>query len=62
MAPLNTIVNSMLWAAYGDALGFITELCDKKTLKYRTHGIDYVTQLIRGALWYFNQSAKRMLF
>lgn len=46
MTTLNTIVNSMLWAAYGDALGFITELCDKKTLKYRTNGVNYVTQLI----------------
>ena len=36
----------MRWAAYGDALGFITELCDKKTLKYRTNGVNYVTRLI----------------
>lgn len=31
----NIIVNSALWAAYGDALGFITELADKKILKAR---------------------------
>ncbi|UKA26673.1 ADP-ribosylglycohydrolase family protein [Photobacterium damselae subsp. damselae] len=31
----NMIVNSALWAAYGDALGFITELADKKILKAR---------------------------
>lgn len=29
------IVNSALWAAYGDALGFITELADEKTVRYR---------------------------
>ncbi|MCQ3811281.1 MAG: ADP-ribosylglycohydrolase family protein [Acidimicrobiia bacterium] len=28
----------MLWAAYGDALGFISELTDEKGLKRRTHG------------------------
>ena len=30
--------NSMLWAAYGDALGFISELVDEKGLKRRTRG------------------------
>lgn len=30
--------NSMLWAAYGDALGFISELVDDKGLKRRTQG------------------------
>ena len=30
--------NSMLWAAYGDALGFISELVDRKGLERRTHG------------------------
>lgn len=30
------IVNSALWAAYGDALGFMTELADRDTLKRRT--------------------------
>lgn len=29
---------SMLWAAYGDALGFISELVDRKGLAQRTHG------------------------
>ena len=29
---------SMLWAAYGDALGFISELVDRKGLKRRTQG------------------------
>lgn len=42
----NSIVNSMLWSAYGDAMGFITELCDKKTLKYRTSGLSKITKLI----------------
>lgn len=36
----------MIWAAYGDALGFITELCDKKGLKYRTYGKEHVSRLI----------------
>jgi ADP-ribosylglycohydrolase len=40
------IVNSVLWAAYGDALGFITELGDLHTLRYRT-GEDSVTQTIK---------------
>ncbi|MCY4175890.1 MAG: ADP-ribosylglycohydrolase family protein [Acidimicrobiaceae bacterium] len=30
--------NSMLWAAYGDALGFISELTDRKGLERRTQG------------------------
>ncbi len=30
--------NSMLWAAYGDALGFISELVDKRGLLRRTKG------------------------
>ena len=29
---------SMLWAAYGDALGFVSELVDKKGLERRTQG------------------------
>lgn len=40
------IRHSMLWAAYGDALGFITELCDKSTLAYRTGGQSNITELI----------------
>jgi len=44
----NIIVNSMLWSAYGDAFGYITELCDdKKNLVYRTHGLDHVKELIK---------------
>ena len=30
--------NSMMWAAYGDALGFISELVDRKGLEARTQG------------------------
>lgn len=30
--------NSVLWAAYGDALGFISELVDEKGLRRRTRG------------------------
>lgn len=30
--------NSMMWAAYGDALGFISELVDRKGLERRTRG------------------------
>ena len=32
------IRSSMLWAAYGDALGFISELTDRNGLERRTHG------------------------
>lgn len=32
------IINSMLWSAYGDVLGFPTELTDEKGLAYRTWG------------------------
>lgn len=31
-----SVKRSALWAAYGDALGFITELTDEKVLKWRT--------------------------
>lgn len=31
--------NSVLWAAYGDALGFISELVDEKGLRRRTKGV-----------------------
>ena len=46
MSPDNIIRSSMLWAAYGDALGFITELCDERTLSYRTGGQTRITSLI----------------
>lgn len=39
------IVNSALWAAYGDALGFITELADNKILQARA-GTETITGLI----------------
>lgn len=32
------IINSALWAAYGDALGFVTELGNEKTVRYRLFG------------------------
>lgn len=35
---LNKVINSSLWAAYGDALGFITELADEKVLRSRLGG------------------------
>lgn len=35
------IKRSALWAAYGDALGFITELADERLLKWRT-GKDFI--------------------
>ena len=47
MNTFESIKNSMLWAAYGDALGFITELSDVKRLKYRTRGLDRVKELIK---------------
>ena len=39
------IVNSALWAAYGDALGFITELADGKMVSRRT-GLTKVVELV----------------
>lgn len=46
MITKDTIVKSMLWSAYGDALGFITELSTKSQLTKRTHGISPITKLI----------------
>lgn len=46
MVEYKIIKNSMLWAAYGDALGFITEMCNKETLKFRTNGISHISGLI----------------
>ncbi len=37
-AMSSRVQGSMLWAAYGDALGFISELTDRKGLERRTHG------------------------
>nr|PMJ83929.1 hypothetical protein BCU13_18075 [Vibrio lentus] len=39
------IVHSALWAAYGDALGFITELADKKMVTKRT-GLTKIVELV----------------
>jgi ADP-ribosylglycohydrolase len=39
------VVNSALWAAYGDALGFISELADQTTLKRRS-GLSKIRQAI----------------
>ncbi len=39
------IVNSALWAAYGDALGFITELADEKMVSRRT-GLTKIVELV----------------
>lgn len=39
------VVNSALWAAYGDALGFISELADEKGLRYRV-GASEVTETV----------------
>ena len=38
MSSERQIVNSTLWAAFGDALGFTTELGDEKTFRYRFGG------------------------
>lgn len=46
MIPHEAIRNSSLWAAYGDALGFITELCNESFLIKRTRGKSRVTELI----------------
>lgn len=44
-ARLKAVKNSALWAAYGDALGFITELTDKHGLKKRT-GISEISKTV----------------
>ncbi len=46
MVTKQTIRKSMLWAAYGDALGFITELCSKSYLPRRTGGENRITRLM----------------
>jgi ADP-ribosylglycohydrolase len=47
MSTKQSITQSMVWAAYGDALGFITELCKSKSdVQRRTGGIDRVTGLV----------------
>jgi ADP-ribosylglycohydrolase len=42
---LQALTNSALWAAYGDALGFITELSTQNSLKFRTN-INVITTTI----------------
>lgn len=42
---LKTIQNSALWAAYGDALGFITELADARWVKKRA-GVSEVVKTV----------------
>lgn len=46
MLTLESIKRSSLWAAYGDALGFITELGDELAVTMRTKGQSRVTKLI----------------
>lgn len=40
------IVNSALWAAYGDAVGFITELAESTSLVKRRAGVSQVSETI----------------
>ncbi|WP_036552149.1 ADP-ribosylglycohydrolase family protein [Neptunomonas japonica] len=40
MSIKESIVRSAIWSAYGDALGFITELTDKKGLKHRAGSLE----------------------
>lgn len=42
----SAIQRSMLWSAFGDALGFITELTDERGVAVRTGGITRVEHLI----------------
>jgi len=46
MSKKDSIRRSMLWAAYGDSLGFITELCSKTNLSRRTGGTTHIKELI----------------
>lgn len=41
----DSIIGSLLWAAYGDALGFMTELADRSMLTQRT-GLDTVLDTV----------------
>lgn len=40
---MSQIINSAVWAAYGDAIGFITELADDKILQHRLSGAAFGT-------------------
>jgi len=46
MSTKDAIRRSMLWAAYGDALGFITEMRNKSSLSIRTGNNDRITGLV----------------
>lgn len=46
MSIKQSVRRSVLWAAYGDALGFITEGCNKSTLLHRSRGKSRITALI----------------
>ena len=46
MSTNQSIRRSVLWAAYGDALGFITEMCNESSLLHRTRGKSRITGLI----------------
>src|ERR1700722_2618082 len=39
MDAYKATINSATWAAYGDALGFITELADEERVRHRTNGV-----------------------
>ena len=41
-----SIIRSAVWSAYGDALGFVTELADQKSLQHRTGKKTTVHELI----------------
>ena len=57
---------SSLWAAYGDAMGWISELTDKKGLRRRTGGQSLDRPIpwrrrVGGALWGAGGIAPRLL-
>ncbi|WP_217510673.1 ADP-ribosylglycohydrolase family protein [Vibrio metschnikovii] len=41
------IINSSLWAAYGDAIGFISELAEDKGLLVKRTGKDHISGLVK---------------
>lgn len=46
MKQEDRVTRSALWSAYGDALGFITELTDERGLSSRTGGLSKVQELV----------------
>lgn len=46
MALKESIRRSLLWSTYGDALGFVGELCTKSTFKKRVNGRNRITNLL----------------